>query len=162
MHEQRDLYTLVMDRVPAPRIELRQLRCLVSIADAGSFTVEVVLGAEDDSNDLINSEVLQYFSAPALAAGQSFSPGPISLTLPSEADTFTQNIGGFATAFLQIVIVSDASQSAQGLPPHLHRGEDWEPLTVCTPVWRTKAPWIVPFLWLPDMSLTAVEVPSKS
>ena len=103
-------------------------------ADAGAFDVQVVLS----SNSQIaqgSSLVLATIPLPGLGAGQEFSSGG-SVTLPDLATAAGAGLPASGPVYLGLQI--DPAGAVPELNPHdqsgVHRGEDWETLTVLTPV----------------------------
>ncbi len=102
-------------------------------AGAGAFVVEVVLSGAD----LVGpARVLTTFSVSGLGAGQAFSPGPFTVTLPDLATATAAGlpVSGPVSLGLRIDpagVVPELNPVAQ---VGVHRGEDWEALTVVTPV----------------------------
>jgi hypothetical protein len=103
-------------------------------ADAGAFAVQVVLSA----NNLFGpqSQVLTAFSLPDLGAGQAFSSGNFTVTLP-ELPTATA-AGLPVSGPVDVGLRIDPAGAVTELNPYdqssVHRGEDWETLTIVTPV----------------------------
>jgi len=101
---------------------------------ATAFDVQVVLSP----NNLFGpgSPVLATFSVAALAAGQTFSPGNFSVTLPDLSAALGAGLPQSGTVYLGLRI--DPAGFVPELNPFdqagVHRGADWEMLTIVTPV----------------------------
>jgi hypothetical protein len=103
-------------------------------ADAGAFAVQVVLSADNQFGP--ESQVLTTFALAGLGAGQSFAPGVFTVTLP---DLAAATAAGLPASGLESVgLRIDPAGAVPELNRHdqggVHRGEDWQELTVVTPV----------------------------
>ena len=102
-------------------------------ADAGAFDVQVVLSGNNRFGP--SSLVLTTISLPGLGAGQEFSSGG-SVTLPDLATATGAGLPSSGPVYLGLRI--DPAGAVPELNTHdqsgVHRGEDWETLTVLTPV----------------------------
>jgi hypothetical protein len=103
-------------------------------AGASAFAVQVVLSP----NSLFGPQsfVLTTFSLPSLRAGQAFSPGGFMVTLPELATSTAAGLPVSGPVYLGLRI--DPAGVVPELNSHdqssVHRGEDWEKLTIVTPV----------------------------
>jgi hypothetical protein len=103
-------------------------------ADAGPFVVQVVLSLDNLFG--AQSQVLTAFSVTGHGAGQSFSPGSFSMTLP-ELTTATAGglpVSGLVYLGLRIDPAGAVPELNSFDQSGVHSGEDWEKLTVVTPV----------------------------
>jgi hypothetical protein len=96
--------------------------------------VQVVLSSNNRFGP--SSQVLTTFALAGLGSGQEFSPGVFTVTLP---DLATATASGFpATGPVYLGLRIDPAGTVPELNRHdqsgVHRGEDWEKLTVVTPV----------------------------
>ncbi len=103
--------------------------------DAGSFDVQLVLSPDNQFGS--SSLVLQTFHlSGGLAAGQEFESGPFTVTLPTLSALATAGFPISATAYLGLRI--DPTHSVPESNPFdqsgVHRGEDYETLTLLTPI----------------------------
>jgi hypothetical protein len=103
-------------------------------ADAGAFDVQVVLSRDNLFGP--TSLVLTTFPAAGLEAGHEFSPGICNITLPDLVSAMGAGLPASGAVYLGLRI--DPVGAIAELNPHdqsgVHRGEDWEALTVVTPV----------------------------
>jgi hypothetical protein len=103
-------------------------------AAAGAFAVQVVLSADNLFGP--QSQVLTTFTLAGLGAGQAFSPGGFTVTLPDLAHATASGLPVSGPVYLGLRIdpagkVPELNRHDQG---GVHRGEDWEKLTVVTPI----------------------------
>src|SRR5262249_33492311 len=105
-------------------------------ADSGPFTIQVLL-APDTRIDLRNSLPLLStpISVPSLAAGAEFTPAELKVKLP---DAATAQAAGFAQSGLvhrglRITPGDPRQDSGSFDKGGVHRGEDWETLTLVPP-----------------------------
>jgi hypothetical protein len=103
-------------------------------ADAGAFAVQVVVSPDNLFGP--QSLVLTTFSLTGLRAGQAFSPGGFTVTLPDLATATAAGLPVSGQVYLGLRIdpagaVPELNRYGQS---GVHRGEDWEKLTVVTPV----------------------------
>jgi hypothetical protein len=103
-------------------------------ADAGAFAVQVVLSADNRFGP--QSQVLTTFALAGLGAGREFSPGVFAVTLPDLAAATAAGLPVSGPFYLGLRI--DPAGKVPELNPHdqvgVHAGEDWQALTVVTPV----------------------------
>ncbi len=103
-------------------------------ADAGAFDVQVVLSPDDRFGPA--SQVLRTFTLPGLRSGQAFSPGTVLVPLPDLAGATAAGLPVSGPAYLGLRI--DPTGGVPELNPFeqsgVHRGSDWEALTIVTPV----------------------------
>jgi hypothetical protein len=103
-------------------------------ADASGFKIQVLLS----SNQLFDatSPVLQTISVPGLPWGQSYSSANIMVTLPGLATAQAAGLPTSGPVYFGLRI--DPESVVPELNPFeqsgVHRGEDWEALTIVTPV----------------------------
>jgi hypothetical protein len=107
-------------------------------ADARPFQVQLVV-AKDGRFDPASSLVLATYAVARLGAGQEFLPGPFTFftaTLPDLAKATAAGLPGSGPVYLGLRI--DAAGAVQELNPFdqrgVHRGSDWETLTIVTPI----------------------------
>ncbi len=103
-------------------------------ADAGAFDVQVVLSGNNRFGPA--SLVLTTFSPAGLGAGQELSPGGFTVTLPDLATATGAGLPSSGPVYLGLRI--DPAGAVTELNPHdqsaVHRGADFETLTLLTPV----------------------------
>jgi hypothetical protein len=103
---------------------------------SGTFTVENRGGIGATALDVqlvlspnnlfgAGSSVLATFAVPALPAGQAFSPGDFTVTLPDLSTALAAGLPQSGPVYLGLWIGQQAG---------IHRGADWETLTIVTPV----------------------------
>jgi hypothetical protein len=101
---------------------------------AGPFAVQVVLSADNLFGP--QSPVLTTLPVAGLGAGQAFTPGSFTVILPDLASATAAGLPASGPVYLGLRI--DPAGAVPELNPHdqsgVHRGEDWEWLTVVTPV----------------------------
>jgi hypothetical protein len=104
-------------------------------ADAGAFDVQVLLSGSNLFAPA-SSVVLKTISLPGLAAGQAFSSGDVMVTLADAATAQEAALPASGPVYLGLRI--DPAHHVPESDPFdqsgVHRGEDWEKLTVVTPV----------------------------
>jgi hypothetical protein len=101
---------------------------------AGAFAVQLVLSDHDMVGPA--SVVLATYTVPGLGAGRAFSPGGSRVTLPGLATATAAGLPASGPVSLGLRIdpagaVPERNAHDQG---SVHRGADWEKLTVLTPV----------------------------
>jgi hypothetical protein len=103
-------------------------------ADAGAFDVQVVLSANNRFGPA--STVLTTFTLTGLRAGQEYSAGNFTVTLPDPATATGAGLPASGPVYVGLQI--DPAGAVPELNAYdqsaVHRGEDWETLTVLTPV----------------------------
>jgi hypothetical protein len=104
-------------------------------ADAGAFDVQVLLSSSN-LFEPASSVVLQTVTLPKLAAGQGFSSGDLTVTLPDAVAAKTAGLPASGPAYLGLRI--DPTHQVPESNPFdqsgVHRGSDWETLPIVTPV----------------------------
>jgi hypothetical protein len=103
-------------------------------AAAGAFAVQVVLSADNLFGP--SSQVLTTFALAGLGSGKEFSPGVFTVALPELAAAAAAGLPVSGPVYLGLRI--DPAGAVPELNPHdqsgVHVGEDWQALTVVTPV----------------------------
>jgi hypothetical protein len=105
-------------------------------ADAGPFAVQLLL-SNDPAFGPASAvyQLPQTFAQPGLAAAGSFSPGAVTVTLPDAATAAAAGLPASGPVYLGLRIVpADPSGDAGAFDKSdVHRGVDWETLTVVSP-----------------------------
>jgi hypothetical protein len=103
-------------------------------AAAGAFFVQVLLSADNLFGP--SSQPLTTFTAPGLGAGQEYTPGYFTVQLPDLTQARAAGLPVSGPVYLGLQI--DPTGAVPELNPHdqsgVHAGEDWQALTVVTPV----------------------------
>jgi hypothetical protein len=103
-------------------------------AEAGAFAVQVVLSPDNSFGE--RSQVLTTFAVKRLGAGQAFTPGGFTVTLPDPATATAAGLPASGPVYLGLRI--DPAGAVAELDAHdqrgVHRGADWEKLTLVTAV----------------------------
>jgi hypothetical protein len=103
-------------------------------ADAGPFTVEVLLSPDNLFGP--SAQVLASYLPTSLATGGSFAQDAFSITLPSSGSA---NFPSSGPVYLGLRIVPAAGDSGSFDKSGVHRGEDYETLTIVTPVTNSRS-----------------------
>ena len=105
---------------------------------AGAFDVQVLL-SNSNAFTPASSVVLKTFSLAGLDAGGAFSSGDFTVTLPDRTTALADGLPGSGPVYLGLRI--DPAQAVPELDPFaqsgVHRGADWEALTIVTPLTAT-------------------------
>jgi hypothetical protein len=104
-------------------------------ADAGAFQVQVLLSATNLFTPAA-SLMLQTFTVTGLAAGAEFASGAVTVVLPGAAAAHAAGLPASGPLYVGLRIVPGGPTQDAGTADKsgVHRGADWEKLTVVTPV----------------------------
>ncbi len=102
-------------------------------AGAGAFAVQVLLSPDNRFGP--SAVVLTSFAVPALAAGQEFASGPFPVLLPDADTARAAGLPASGPVYLGLRIDPTKSVPESNLFDQggVHRGVDWEALTIVTP-----------------------------